>query len=203
MSVAEPSVPSVPPPPVLGVRPLIVSTLVALALLIGAAATVGYYFNEPLLRISRMFVTNFGGGGVALGFYLPDAFTIPLPNDVVTVLALAGGMHFFEVTLFATAGSIAGGCTGYWIGRALRRTKMVRRVLERGGGIAQQTLTRHGVTAVAVAALTPLPYSIFCWAAGAGKVDFRAFLVVSVPLRFVRAAGYLYLIQLGLFSSMG
>jgi membrane protein YqaA with SNARE-associated domain len=51
---------------------------------------------------------------------------------------------------------------------------------------------------VAVAAITPLPYSIFCWAAGAGRLDFTRFMAVSVPLRIIRVAGYLYLIQLGL-----
>jgi uncharacterized membrane protein YdjX (TVP38/TMEM64 family) len=54
---------------------------------------------------------------------------------------------------------------------------------------------------VAVAAITPLPYSIFCWAAGAGKLPFRRFLLVSL-LRIVRVAGYLYLIQLGLLGAL-
>ena len=65
--------------------------------------------------------------------------------------------------------------------------------------MAQRVLDRYGMTAVAVAAITPLPYSIFCWAAGAGRLDFRAFFLVS-QLRILRVAGYLYLIQLGLFS---
>lgn len=65
--------------------------------------------------------------------------------------------------------------------------------------MAQRVLDRYGMKAVAVAALTPLPYSIFCWAAGAGRLSFKLFLLVST-LRFVRVVGYLYLIQLGLFS---
>jgi membrane protein YqaA with SNARE-associated domain len=181
---------------------LILSTLLVIVGLVGAVALVGYYFREPLLRISRSFVDTLGGLGVTLGFFLPDAFTIPLPNDVVSVLGLAGGMSFFEVTCWASAGSLAGGTVGYWIGRYLRTTRFVQRVLSRGGGIAQQILSRYGVTAVAIAAITPLPYSIFCWAAGAGKLPFQTFLAVSAPLRVIRVAGYLYLIQLGLLSSL-
>lgn len=183
-------------------RRLIASTLAGLALLMVAIGTVSYYFKEPLLRVSRMFVDTLGGFGVALGFFIPDAFTLPLPNDVAAVLGRAGGLTFLEVTLWASGGSLVGGAVGYWIGRNLRKTRFVRRLFERRGGFVQQTMDRYGVTAVAVAAITPLPYSIFCWAAGAARIRFQTFLLVS-QLRWLRVAGYLYLIELGLFIDLG
>ncbi len=198
---ATPANPSPPVSVVFSPRRLIVSTLVGLLLLMGIAAVVGYAFREPLMRISRLFVESFGGFGVALGFFFPDALTVPLPNDVASVLGLAGGLSFLEVTAWATGGSLIGGSVGYFIGRSLRRTAIVRRVLERGDGAAQKTLTRYGALAVAVAAITPLPYSIFCWAAGAGQIPFQSFLLAS-SLRVVRVAGYLYLIQLGLPTTL-
>ncbi len=82
----------------------------------------------------------------------------------------------------------------------MRTTRFVTRAFERSGGQIQATLTKHGATAVAVAAITPLPYSIFCWAAGAGRISFKSFFFVS-QLRIIRVALYLYLIQLGLFPS--
>lgn len=184
---------------VMSPRRLLLSSLSVLVLLMGVVAVVGYFFRDPLLAVSKMFVDAFGGLGVALGFFIPDAFTLPLPNDVSSVLGLAGGLSFLEVTIWASAGSLVGGTVGYWIGRYLRSTATVTRILKRGGGMAQRVLDRYGMTAVAVAAITPLPYSIFCWAAGAGRLDFRAFLLVS-QLRILRVAGYLYLIQLGLYS---
>lgn len=209
MSEPEPSVEAVAAPVdaprprsasiIMSPRRLILSSVMVLATLMAIVASVGYWLREPLLEVSRMFVDVFGGVGVGLGFFIPDAFTVPLPNDVVAVLGLAGGMSFVEVTLWATGGSLLGGAVGYWIGRYLRSTATVRRILRRGGGMAQRVLDRYGMKAVAVAALTPLPYSIFCWAAGAGRLSFKLFLLVST-LRFVRVAGYLYLIQLGLFS---
>jgi len=184
---------------VMSPRRLILSSLSVLALLMVVVAIVGYFFRAPLLRVSKLFVDALGGLGVALGFFIPDAFTLPLPNDVSSVLGLAGGLSFLEVTIWASAGSLIGGTVGYWIGRYLRSTTSVRRILMRGGGMAQKILDRYGITAVAVAAITPLPYSIFCWAAGAGRLDFRSFVMVS-QLRILRVAGYLYLIKLGLFS---
>lgn len=203
MSSVEPSVePPVEAVALLDPRRLVISSVVALAGVMIVVAALGYFFHEPLLRVSQGFVEKFAGPGIALGFYLPDAFTLPLPNDVVTLLGLNGGMGFVEVCAWATAGSLAGGTTGYWIGRYLRGTKLVRRVFERSGGQAQAILDRYGALAVAVAAITPLPYSIFCWAAGAGRVRFSTFLLVS-QLRILRVAGFLYLLQLGLFSAVG
>lgn len=199
----EPSVePVAPAVAVLDPRRLVVSTLAAIAGVMVAVAMLGYFFREPLLHVSALFVQHFAGPGVALGYYLPDAFTLPFPNDVVTLLGLNGGMGFVEVCAWATGGSIAGGTTGYWIGRYLRGTKLVRRIFEKTGGQAQAILDRYGAVAVAVAAVTPLPYSIFCWAAGAGQLKFSTFLLVS-QLRVFRVAGYLYLLQLGLFSTLG
>jgi len=191
-----------PPPPssLMAPRRLIFTTMVGIVALMAVVGLVGFFFRGPLLRVSRMFVDSLGGMGVAVGFFIPDAFTVPLPNDVATVLGLAGGMGFVEVVLWAFAGSLAGGMTGYWIGRYLRTTRFVTRVFEKSGGQIQATLSRHGAMAVAVAAITPLPYSIFCWAAGAGRISFRDFVLVS-QLRIVRVALYLYLIQLGLFPS--
>lgn len=180
-------------------RRLIASTLGGLAALMAVIAVVSFYFKDPLVNVSRGFVAAMGGPGVALGFFIPDAFTLPLPNDVAAVLGLAGGLTFLEVTLWATAGSLVGGSIGYAIGRNLRKTTFVRRLFERRGGLVQNTMNRYGITAVAVAAITPLPYSIFCWAAGAARIPFRQFFFVS-QLRWLRVAGYLYLIQLGLFN---
>ncbi len=180
-------------------RRLILSTLGGLAGLMTVIAVVSFYFKEPLFRVASRFVEAFGGFGVAIGFFIPDAFTLPLPNDVATVLGLAGGLSFLEVTLWATGGSLVGGSVGFAIGRKLRKTAFVRRLFERRGGLVQNTMDRYGIVAVAVAAITPLPYSIFCWAAGAARISFRDFFIAS-QLRWLRVAGYLYLIQLGLVN---
>jgi membrane protein YqaA with SNARE-associated domain len=199
----EPSLePALPASSLLDPRRLVLSTVAVLAAVMATVAVLGYFFREPLLHVSELFVQYFAGPGIAIGYFLPDAFTLPLPNDVVTLLGLNGGMGFVEVCAWATGGSLAGGATGYWIGRYLRGTKLVRRIFEKTGGQAQAILDRYGALAVAVAAVTPLPYSIFCWAAGAGRLRFSTFLLVS-QLRVIRVAGYLYLLQLGLFSTMG
>ncbi len=176
---------------------LLVSTVLAIGGLVAVVAAVGYFAREPLLRASQAFVDQLGGLGVAIGYFLPDALTVPLPNDVVTVLGIAGGMGFWEVVAWGTAGSLVGGCVGYGIGRFLGSRRIVRRFFKGRGARMHELLRRYGVVAVGVAALTPIPYSLGCWAAGSVRLPFWQFLLVSL-LRFVRVAGYLYLIELGL-----
>ena len=153
------------------------------------------------MKVSEVFVEQFGGFGVGFGYFITDALTLPVPNDIGPILGIAGGMSFVEVSVWGAAGSVGGGVVGYQIGRRLRSTRLVAFVLERNDGRAQRMLDRHGLKAVAVAAITPSPYSIFCWAAGAGKLPFGRFVALSIPLRIVRVTGYLYLIQLGLMPT--
>ena len=90
--------------------------------------------------------------------------------------------------------------SGYWISRGLfQRSSRVRNFVESRGGELMKRLHHGGTYVLAAAALTPLPYSIACWAAGAIKMPFGRFLAVS-SLRVVRVAGYLWLIEAGFFS---
>ena len=62
-----------------------------------------------------------------------------------------------------------------------------------------ELVRRYGAYALALTALTPLPYSLGCWACGALKMRFSLFLWVSL-LRIPRVAGYLALIYFGLLT---
>jgi membrane protein YqaA with SNARE-associated domain len=201
MSAPDDTLTEPAPSVALSARRLLFTTVVALLGVMAAAAAIGYWFRGPLEQVSRAFVDVFGGPGVALGFFLPDAFTLPLPADLTTLLALAGDMSFRECVAWGWTGSILGGALGYWVGRRLRGTRWVVRIFERNR--VQATLDRYGLAAVAVAAITPLPYSLFCWAAGAARLPFWRFLALSAVCRLGRVAGYLYLVQLGLFGTAG
>jgi len=174
-----------------------------LALFIGAFAAVGFALREELVASSAWFVETLGATGIVLGFLLPDLLSLPLPQDAVTAFGLAGGMGFWEVVFLAAAGSLLGGSLAFAGGRHLRRTRLYERLVTRRCGVdAEGLIRRYGVTAVAIAALTPLPYSVMCWAAGALGMPYRTFILISL-LRFPRVAFWLYLIELGLIAATG
>lgn len=186
-----------PADPSMSTTRLAVTTIASLVGLTLVVFTLGLWLREPLTALGHAFVDNLGGPGVALGFMLPDAFTIPLPNDTFLALAVAGQMPFWTIVLWATLGSLAGGSLGWALGRGLRRTRRVRDFLLGRGAPIDRALRRRGVWVVAVAALTPVPYSLASWAAGATLVPYRKFLAVSL-LRLFRVAGALWLVEFGL-----
>ncbi|MFO7566672.1 MAG: VTT domain-containing protein [Enhygromyxa sp.] len=168
------------------------------------AALLGWLFREPLLEVGRWFVDNFGGLGIAIGFFFPDAFTVPVPNDAFTAFGLWGGMGFGEVVIWGSIGSLLGGTTGWAIGRyLLTRSARLQDFIERRGGEEIRTqLVRGGRWFLAMAAIAPVPYSVTCWAAGATKMKYWEFLAISL-LRIPRVAGILWLIQQGFVSVNG
>ncbi len=167
-------------------------------------AVLGYFFREPLMSAAEYFVASLGGLGVAIGFFLPDAFTVPLPNDAFSALGLAGGIGFWEVVAWSSAGSVAGGLTGFTIGRRLARTKWFRKKLTTGQGAAMHALIeRYGAVGLGVAACTPLPYSLATWAAGTSKLTYLQCLLISVPLRTMRVTAMLWLVEFGLKVGAG
>jgi membrane protein YqaA with SNARE-associated domain len=93
-------------------------------------------------------------------------------------------------------GSILGGTVGFFIGRTLGTTQWMIRFFQTRGAEAYAITKRYGLVALALAAFTPIPYSIVCWACGAVKIRLRDFLLISL-LRIPRVALYLWLIQQG------
>jgi len=187
------------PPPELDARRLLLSSGLGILALVVVMAGLGAWFREPLMSAGHWFVTTLGGPGIALGFFVPDAFTVPIPNDAFLALGRAGGMPTGPLVAWAMLGSVTGGCVGWWLGRGLRRRGGVDRFLSGRGAALDRALRRHGLWVVAIAAITPLPYSVSAWAAGSTGMPLPHFFAVSL-LRIVRVVGALYLVDLGLMS---
>ena len=174
-------------------------TFIGIALLILAMMAVTFAFKEPILSLGKDFVDTLGPYGVALGFFLPDALTLPLPADAFSALALTGGMDFWTIVLFGSLGSLSGGCVGFSIGRMLSHTRFFRAFMSKRGAQVDRMMRRYGPWALLVAVLTPVPYSIACWGSGALNMRFRTFFLISL-LRAPRVAFYLMLIDQGVLS---
>ena len=187
---------------VLRIREIAVRAIAGITAIMVVMAALAYAFREPLVALSERFVDVLGGFGVALGFFLPDAFTIPMPNDAFTFFGLFGGIPFWEVVAWGSAGTLTGGLVGFGIGRLMQQTRWFQRFLARRGAEMHALVSRYGTWALLTAALTPIPYSIACWASGAVHMPLSRFLLVSLA-RIPRVAFYLWLMELGFVSFSG
>lgn len=178
---------------------LVGGTLVALLAIVGAAAALGYWYRAPLLAAGRWFVDTLGGPGIAVGFFLPDAFALPIPNDAILGLGRAGHMPTGPLLAWAFVGGMTGGLVAFRLGGLAGRTRAVRGFMAGRGAGLSRAMRRHGVAVVVIAALTPLPDSLAAWAAGSTGLALRPFLLASA-LRIVRITAALLLIDWGLMS---
>jgi len=180
----------------LDLRALTLRALVAIVGLVGLVGGLAWLWREELIGLGELFVERLGLVGLFIGFFLPDALPIPLPHDVFSGLCLIGGVSFPVIVAVASTASLCGGSIGFHIGRKLSHTPWFERIMVRHGADAHALVQRYGGPAVAIGALTPLPYFIVCWAAGALEMSYRRFIVWSL-LRIPRVAIYLWLVQLG------
>jgi membrane protein YqaA with SNARE-associated domain len=180
-----------------GVKKLLQQLIIGVLLLFAVGGMIAWLYGEWLIALGNGFVDQVGGPGLFAIFYFLDIIWLPIPQDAFSGLALVGGMPFVEVTAWCSAGSVLGGITAFSLARVVGRSDRFQRWLARKGGDAHAVVRRWGVLGVAVGALTPIPYSLTCWAGGALGMDVRPFLLVSL-LRIPRVAIYLWLIDLGI-----
>ncbi len=188
-----------PEPAPVDLRRLALQTVIATVALVLVFGLATLLAREQILGASQAFVAVLGGPGIWIGWLVSDAIPFPIIPDAFSAAGLLGGMSFPVVAAWACTGSLSGGLCGYALGRRLRGTERYRRVLARTGVDIEGFVQKHGPAALAVAALTPLPYSAASWVCGAGRVALPTFVAVSL-LRVVRVGGYLWLMQAGVVA---
>ena len=175
-------------------RGILLQTLGALLVLGIVLALISTFLKEPVEAWSKSFIGSTGAWGVGLGFFFPDAFTLPIPPDTFLLAGHLGGLPFWEIAISASIGSITGGTLGFIMIKMISDQPRARRWIHKKLSSGKILMDQYGVLALALGALTPLPYSVICWACGAMGMRLRVFLAVSL-LRIPRVIGYLWFIE--------
>ncbi len=160
-------------------RPLVLQFLVAV---IGAGAAVAgasWLLQDPIEAASHAFVASTGLVGVFVSVLVIDVML--LTHEPILLAAWVGGVSFWPIVLTASAASILAGPIGWWCGGHLGKIPAVARLLQRYK--LDAFLRRYGLVAIAIAAITPVPYGPTVWAAGASGVPLRDVVLGSL-LRF-------------------
>lgn len=116
-------------------------------------------------------------------------FFLPFGVDAVVVyLAARNEGVFWVYPLLATAGSLAGAATTFWIGRKLGEKGLDRLVPKHRIERMQCRVKDSGAIAFAIPALLPPPFPLtpFILTCGALAVDLRRFLLTFGTVRLLR-----------------
>jgi membrane protein YqaA with SNARE-associated domain len=173
------------------VRRSLVQAGVGLVLLLLALGVIGIVWQAELLAAAAWVHGWLGLGGLALLLIAADALMSPIPPDVVLLVISKTDLAGAWLWLVPAAGvlSVMAGSVGWMLGRGLGRTNSVLIRWMRSRTMNRALVTRYGGWAVAIGALTPIPFSITCWLAGMCHMPYRAFAPISL-LRIPRFVVY-------------
>jgi membrane protein YqaA with SNARE-associated domain len=144
--------------------------------------------------------TRHAGKAMALLAYT-EAIFFPIPADVLLIaLCLGRPRRSFYWATVCTAWSVLGGTTAMLLGALIGRERVLDLMalfhLGEKADLALRYFAQYGFWAVAVAALTPVPYMVFSWVAGFAEIPAWQFVAASVifrPMRFFGVGGLVYL----------
>ena len=110
----------------------------------------------------------------------PDLLVIPMSLEATSTLELLA--IFLVATISSVLGSLGGYAIGLYAGRPIigrfARPSLSRRL--------DEILVRYGDAGVFVAAVSPIPYKLLAWTAGAGRMDLRPFVLAGIFGRGIR-----------------
>ena len=140
--------------------------------------------------------------GVWALFFLAIAESsfFPIPPDIfLMVLCISVPRRSFRYAAICAAGSVIGGAIGYGLGMSFMDT-IGMKILAWYGlhdkyEVVQNLYQQYDALAVGAAGFTPLPYKLFTITAGAFKINFVTFILVSLvarSARFFLVAAFIY-----------
>ncbi len=129
-------------------------------------------------------------GLIGLGLLtFTEAIIQPIPPETILIPMAINETSYlgaFLISLVATLCSVSGAVVGYWIGGRAGRPLIERFASERNVIRLDTLIIRYGVTGIFIAAISPIPYKVFGWIAGAGKMDMRMFIFAGLIGRGIR-----------------
>lgn len=164
----------------------------ALAIAAGLAAL--HFFGPYVVYLSHSVLPGISGPALFLLVALNDFLVTPVSPDIALFLISqkSGGSYLLVCALGAA--SVLGGAAAWLCGRLLENRFRPAR-LEKFIITNHAMINKYGVWVVALGALTPVPYSLTCWAAGVLKMDFSKFSFM-ILLRIPRFLIYFYFFSL-------
>ncbi len=171
------------------VRRSLRQTLLFLVALFAAVGVCSALYEAELLNATAWTYERLGLLGLLGLVVFADAIASPIPPDVVLVVVSKTELHanWPGVVLLIGALSSVAGCGGYFLGKSLKSTAWVASRLRRRR-LQRALVARYGRWAVALGALTPIPFSVTCWLAGIFGMPLREFAPITllrVPRFFV------------------
>lgn len=125
---------------------------------------------------------------------ITEPICVPIPADVLVIgMCLGKPKNGIKYGLICSMFSVLGGTIALLLGMAIGGENVVA-VFEKihfGGkvNLALELYQKYDFWAVAISALTPVPYMLFSWLGGLADISVVKFVLVSIVFRIMRFGG--------------
>ncbi len=173
------------------VRRAVIQAVLMLLALVGGMALLGRFFAPELLLATSWVNEQVGFAGLAVILFATDAVITPIPPDLLLVVIANTDLAHRWWLYVPTLGVISSGAgiVAWHLSSRVGHTRIPRLIFGRFRERNAAVVSRYGALAVALGALTPIPYSVTCWTAGILHVPLRRVAWVTL-LRIPRFIGY-------------
>jgi len=125
---------------------------------------------------------------------LTEPICVPIPADVLVIgLCLGKPKRSLRYGLTCALFSVLGGTIAFSLGLAIGPERVVdffnNISLGSKAQLALDLYTKYDFWAIAISALTPVPYMIFSWVGGMAEVSLLKFITISIVFRTMRFGG--------------
>jgi membrane protein YqaA with SNARE-associated domain len=122
---------------------------------------------------------------------LTEPICVPIPADILVIgLCLGKPKRSLKYGLTCALFSVLGGTIAFLLGLAIGPERIVDFFSSIGIGakaqLALDLYTKYDFWAIAISALTPVPYMIFSWVGGMAEVSLLKFVMISLVFRTMR-----------------
>lgn len=170
--------------------------LIGIVGFVALVAVASRLFKAPLEAVGMRFVDAFGLPGVALGVFVSDGFSSPIPPQFYLLATVTKHLPPVPSVGLVCLASVLAGHVGRLLGLYLGDRKFFLRLLAGTRKKADVLFRRYGYWAVAIGSVTPFPYSTLCHLAGLYRMPFRQFALFSL-LRIPRILFYYWVLRAG------
>lgn len=171
-------------------------TLLTIIGVLAAGIVAGWLFRDQLTWLGNYLVGEYGPRGIFAAVFFIDWTPMPATNEPVLLLGISADMPFWTVFWSAALASVTAAWGAYWSGRFVDAKTSLGHSIAMAYPSIFRWIREKGAVGIAVAALVPLPFSVFCWAAGIVHLKFRNIFLIGF-LRVPKTLFYLWIIKTG------
>jgi len=136
--------------------------------------------------IIEIYVQKYGLIAILILSLLADSMDQPIGPEVPASLGVVFGLNIFLVVLFSVVGSWIASVINYYIGKGYFSDYLKKSYDEEKYNKYSNMFKKYGGWAVFLAAVSPVPWTLFCWLAGSFKMKLKRFFAWGLIPRIFR-----------------